>query len=57
MGYEKWYSTTSSESSHHSILEFFGFRLTVKQAEHLKALKSTNYKKIDEKLLDRQRRK
>ena len=48
MGYEKWYSTTSSESSHHSILEFFGFRLTVKQAEHLKALKSTNYKKIDE---------
>ena len=48
MGYEKWYSTMSKDSSHHSILEFFGFRLTATEAERLKALKTTNYKKVDE---------
>ena len=47
MGYEKWYSTTSKDTSHHSILEFFGFRLTSEKATQLKALKTTNYVKVD----------
>lgn len=48
MGFERYYTNLSTESSHHSILEFFGFRLTVENHERLKALKTTNYKKIDE---------